>query len=66
MNNRMLRWFQTEHIREPLRDVAEACREFAIEMDRDLPEGPEKTTGLRKLLEAKDCFLRAKQDEAQP
>ena len=25
-----------------------------------LPEGAEKTAGLRKLLEAKDCFVRAR------
>ena len=24
-----------------------------------LKEGPEKTTGMRKMLEAKDCFVRA-------
>ena len=29
-------------------------------MDEALPEVPEKTMGLRKLLEAKDCFVRAK------
>jgi len=29
-------------------------------MDELLPESAEKTTGLRKLLEAKDCFVRAK------
>jgi hypothetical protein len=28
-------------------------------MENTLPDGPEKTTGLRKLLEAKDCFVRA-------
>ena len=26
---------------------------------QDLPESPEVTVGLRKLLEAKDCFVRA-------
>jgi hypothetical protein len=25
----------------------------------ELPDGPELTAGLRKLLEAKDCFVRA-------
>ena len=25
----------------------------------DLPSGPEDSAGLRKLLEAKDCFVRA-------
>jgi hypothetical protein len=27
-----------------------------------LPDGPELTTGLRKLVEVKDCFVRAGQD----
>lgn len=27
-------------------------------MIRELPDGPELTAGLRKLLEAKDCFVR--------
>lgn len=31
-------------------------------MDELLPDGPEKTAGLRKLLEAKDCFVRAALD----
>lgn len=60
MANRMIKLFQTTHLQQPLRDVADACREFALKMDRELPEGPEKTTGLRKLLEAKDCFVRTK------
>lgn len=33
--------------------------ELAHQMAKDLPEGPELTTGLRKLLEAKDCLVRA-------
>ena len=28
-------------------------------MDDFLPDGPEKSAGLRKLLEAKDCFVRS-------
>jgi len=32
---------------------------LAEAMIRELPDGPELTTGLRKLLEAKDCFVRA-------
>lgn len=28
-----------------------------------LPDGPELTAGLRKLLEAKDCFVRAALDK---
>lgn len=32
---------------------------MAEKMDAMLPDGAEKTAGLRKLLEAKDCFVRA-------
>jgi hypothetical protein len=28
-------------------------------MEETLPDGPEKSAGMRKLLEAKDCFVRA-------
>jgi hypothetical protein len=42
-----------------MRDTSEACAALADEMADALPSGPELTTGLRKLLEAKDCFVRA-------
>ena len=32
---------------------------LARELDAQLPDGAEKSAGLRKLLEAKDCFVRA-------
>lgn len=31
----------------------------AVKMANDLPDGPELSAGLRKLVEAKDCFVRA-------
>ena len=72
--NRMLKWFQAEgmsalvnwfddtKLADGHRTVNDACRDLAEAMDAQLVEGPEKTTGLRKLLEAKDCFLRANMD----
>jgi hypothetical protein len=39
--------------------VSKPCGGLAEEMIRVLPDGPELTAGLRKLLEAKDCFVRA-------
>ena len=33
--------------------------ELAEKFEADLPDGPEKSAGMRKLLEAKDCFVRA-------
>ena len=40
-------------------DVARACADLGELMVEILPNGPEKSAGLRKLLEAKDCFVRA-------
>jgi hypothetical protein len=51
--------FAYEHLRDDLRPVSQACAELAEKMVERLPDGPELTTGLRKLLEAKDCFVRA-------
>jgi len=44
-----------------LRDVSEPISELARAIDRNdrLFNGAEKAAGLRKLLEAKDCFVRA-------
>lgn len=55
----MLKWFSLEHLPEDLRKVAEPIRDLAVLMEDSLPEGAEKTAGLRKLLEAKDCLVRA-------
>lgn len=52
--------FAFEHLRAgELRSVSAACADLAQEMVEELPDGPELTAGLRKLLEAKDCFVRA-------
>jgi hypothetical protein len=61
----ILRYFAYEHLKTPQRGVSGACADLAADMVRRLPDGPELTTGLRKLLEAKDCFVRASLDTAQ-
>ena len=60
MPNRMMRWFEYGHLPESLQMVSSMCKTLAEIMDEQLPEGAEKTAGLRKLLEAKDCFVRAR------
>ena len=60
MPNRMMRWFEYAHLPSNLQVVSRLCAILADNMDNHLPEGAEKTAGLRKLLEAKDCFVRAK------
>ena len=60
MANRMMRWFEHDHLPARLQSISKDCFDLADVMDCALPEGPEKTAGLRKLLEAKDCFVRAR------
>lgn len=52
------RFFTYNHLKEPMRSVSEHCAILAANMIESLDDGPELTTGLRKLLEAKDCFVR--------
>lgn len=53
-------WFTFDHLPDNARPPSRACAELAQAMIDDLPDGPELTAGLRKLLEAKDCFVRAR------
>lgn len=62
--NRLMRWFAAAHLPPHLRAISEPIGALAAEMDRLLPECAEKTAGLRKLLEAKDCLVRAAIEKA--
>lgn len=57
--NYLLQFFTYEHLPFELRQASAHICEVAKAMDIMLPGSPEKTAGLRKLLEAKDCFVRA-------
>lgn len=54
----LLNQFEWKHLRPHLRPVSQHCGELANDMVNRLSDGPELTAGLRKLLEAKDCFVR--------
>lgn len=55
----VLRYLDSRHLPERLRDAARPCEQAAHEIMMACPDGPELTVGLRKLLEAKDCVVRA-------
>jgi len=59
----LARYFDFAHLPEPLQTISAYSHHLAEAMIRELPDGPELTTGLRKLLEAKDCFVRAALDK---
>jgi len=56
------RYFDYEHLPEHLQAVSKPCHDLAEQMVQALPDGPELTVGLRKLLEAKDAFVRTALD----
>lgn len=58
----LARYFEYGHLDLDGREVSARCCELASSMIERLPDGPELTAGLRKLLEAKDCFVRASLD----
>lgn len=57
------RWFDYDHLTGSTRETSAACAALAERMILTLDDGPQLTTGLRKLLEAKDCFVRAAIDK---
>jgi hypothetical protein len=55
-----MRFFDYGHLTdEDLQAVSRVVHDAAWWMWDEIPDGPEKSAGLRKLLEAKDCFVRA-------
>jgi hypothetical protein len=63
MANQILKYFDYSHLPIHLQGVSACLYPIAQVMDDTLPDGPEKSAGLRKLLEAKDCFVRASLDQ---
>jgi hypothetical protein len=55
----MLQFFAFDHLPQQLQDVSMPFGELAKELVATLPRNPERTVALRKLLEAKDCAVRA-------
>jgi hypothetical protein len=58
----ILRYFTWSHLPRRLQLISEPAGLLALNMVDQLPDGPELTAGLRKLLEAKDCFVRSRLD----
>ena len=55
----IMQYFAYVHLPAELQKVSKPICDIAAEFDALLPDGPEKSAGLRKLLEAKDCLVRA-------
>lgn len=55
----MLQFFAYEHLPAHLQAASAPFSALAEHMVTTLPRNPERSAGLRKLLEAKDCAVRA-------
>jgi hypothetical protein len=55
----ILQFFEYTHLKPELQDVSAPFRSLAHTIEEILPRNPERTVALRKLLEAKDCAVRA-------
>lgn len=55
----LLKYFSYEHLPPHLQEISRPFHDLAHEMVRKLPKIAEVTVGVRKLLEAKDAFVRA-------
>lgn len=60
MNEYLLQFFAFDHLPDHLKEISEPFSRLAHEIVLTLPRNPERTTALRKLLEAKDCAVRAR------
>jgi len=64
----LIQFFGYTHLPPDLQEVSEHFHALAMTIVRLLPRNAERTVALRKLLEAKDCAVRARvwRDPADP
>lgn len=56
----IMQFFAFDHLPDNLQSTSFAFAALAVDVATHLPRNAERTTALRKLLEAKDCAVRAK------
>ena len=57
MPSPIMKYFAYQHLPAHLQEVSKPIGDLATLMDETLPDGAEKSAGLRKLLEAKDALV---------
>lgn len=58
-NPNIIQFFKYQHLPAHLQNVSKPFADLAEKMVAELPENEESHMALRKLLEAKDCAVRA-------
>lgn len=60
MTDRMMQFFAYAHLKPELQEISMPFGQLAEWIVENLPSNAERTVALRKLLEAKDCAVRAR------
>ena len=55
----IFQFFAYEHLPPHLKEISAYFHDLALHVIETVPNSAERTAGLRKLLEAKDCIVRA-------
>lgn len=63
MASTTIKYFHYEHLPEGIKEISKSVAVLAHLLEDALPDSAEKSAGMRKLLEAKDCFVRAALDQ---
>ena len=63
--NNIMKHFVFDHLPAKLQAISLPVCNTALTMDRCLKDCDEKSAGMRKLLEAKDCFVRSALEESK-
>lgn len=56
----LLQFFEYGHLPPHMQDTSKLFHDLALALIASVPRNPERTMALRRLLEAKDCAVRAK------
>lgn len=59
MEDPILQFFEYKHLPEHLQAISKPFCEWAQDIVKTIPRNPERDTGLRKLLEAQKCIVKA-------
>lgn len=55
----LMQFFKYDHLPEHLQIISRPFFDMAQRIEQNVPRNPERTVALRKLLESKDCAVRA-------
>lgn len=58
-NETLLQFFKYDHLPKPMQEVSKPFCDLAENIVAVIASNPERTAAMRKLLEAKDCAVRA-------